>query len=353
MNLAPANHWLGGLLDDPETAKVLSPEAELRRMLKVEAAHARALGAAGFVDTTVAEDAAKAILAHKPDLPLLVEGMARDGVVIPALMKGLKADLPEHLHVAVHKPMTSQDVIDTALCMGLAQITDILLYRLDRLASTLDDLEERFGDVPLMARTRMQAALPSTVGARLRTWREPLERHRSRVADYRTLIAVLQLGGPVGDRRGWGDKAKKVAGNMAADLGLDPVPCWHTERDRVILFAARIAAVSGTLGKLGQDVALMAELDPPEISLSGGGGSSAMPHKQNPVLAELLVALARHAATLSAGMQQAMVHEQERSGAAWTLEWLTLPPLIQTTGRSLTAAQELLDRIEGIGRPSA
>ncbi|TIT74292.1 MAG: 3-carboxy-cis,cis-muconate cycloisomerase, partial [Mesorhizobium sp.] len=102
------------------------------------------------------------------------------------------------------------------------------------------------------------------------------------------------------------------------------------------------------LGKFGQDVALTA-LAGTDIKLSGRGGSSAMPHKQNPVKAEALVALARFNATQLAGMHQALVHEQERSGAAWTLEWLMLPQMVVATAAALRLAAELAGQIESLG----
>jgi 3-carboxy-cis,cis-muconate cycloisomerase len=74
-----------------------------------------------------------------------------------------------------------------------------------------------------------------------------------------------------------------------------------------------------------------------------------MPHKQNPVAAEILVALARFNATQLSGMHQALVHEQERSGAAWTLEWLLLPQMVAATAGALARAQSLCGQIETIG----
>ena len=88
-----------------------------------------------------------------------------------------------------------------------------------------------------------------------------------------------------------------------------------------------------------------------EVVVAGAGGSSAMAHKSNPIGAEVLVALAHANAAFAGGMNQAMVHEQERSGAAWTLEWLLLPQMLMATGAGLRTAISLLGQITRMGRP--
>ena len=95
----------------------------------------------------------------------------------------------------------------------------------------------------------------------------------------------------------------------------------------------------------------MAQQGLDEIALSGGGGSSAMAHKQNPILAELLITLGQFNAVQIGGMHQAMIHEQERSGSAWSLEWMILPQMAQAAGRSLSAAIEVCSKIERMGAP--
>ncbi|TIW68692.1 MAG: 3-carboxy-cis,cis-muconate cycloisomerase, partial [Mesorhizobium sp.] len=161
-------------------------------------------------------------------------------------------------------------------------------------------------------------------------------------------LLVVQFGGAAGTLDRLGDKAAPVRAALAAKLGLGDAAQWHSQRDALADFAGWLSLVTGSLGKFGQDIALMAQ-GGMDIKLSAGGGSSAMPHKQNPVKAEALVALARFNATQLAGMHQALVHEQERSGAAWTLEWLILPQMVVATAGALRLAAELAGQIESLG----
>jgi 3-carboxy-cis,cis-muconate cycloisomerase len=171
------------------------------------------------------------------------------------------------------------------------------------------------------------------------------------LAATRSEVERVQIGGAAGDRGALGDAAPIVARTVADRLGLrEPGHSWHSTREGIAAQSAAMAAISGTLGKMGQDICLMAQQGVDEVALvSGGGGSSAMPHKQNPVLAELLVTLARFNATQVSAMHHAMIHEQERSGAAWGLEWMVLPQMAVATARGLSAALELTADIARLG----
>ena len=196
----------------------------------------------------------------------------------------------------------------------------------------------------------MQDALPIRAGNRITTWHDPIARHLSRLEEMLPRLMVLQFGGPVGTLDKFGDKGMAVAERVADHLGLGlPEHSWHGQRDNLVEFAGWLSLISGSLGKMGADIALMAQNAIGEISIEGAGSSSAMPHKSNPVGAEILVTLAHLNATLVGGMHQAMVHEQERSGAAWTLEWLLLPQMIMATGAGLRTALVLCSQITRIG----
>jgi 3-carboxy-cis,cis-muconate cycloisomerase len=129
---------------------------------------------------------------------------------------------------------------------------------------------------------------------------------------------------------------------LAEEVGLGcPVMPWHTQRDTLAELASWLALVTGSLGKFGLDVLLLAQSEVGEVREARGGGSSTMPQKSNPVLSEALVALARRNATLLSGMYQTLPHAQERDGAAWQLEWTILPDMVATAAAALAHAVEL------------
>jgi 3-carboxy-cis,cis-muconate cycloisomerase len=334
---------LSALVGDDEIAAAFAVEADIRAMLAFEAALAEAEASVGLISKEAAARIAAACADFSPDLAALAKGAAQDGVVAPALVKLLRQAVGEPQGRDVHRGATSQDVIDTSLVLRLKQVVATLGARLDALIAALAALESEHGATPLMGRTRMQRALPIRAADKLRAWREPLQRHRDRLDALTPRLLVVQFGGAVGTRDGLDGKSNTIAAELARRLELNDGPCWHVERDTLAEFAAWLSLVSGTLGKIGQDVALMAQNEIGEVKLAEGGGSSAMPHKSNPVRAEILVALARFNAAMLGAEHQALVHENERSGAAWTLEWLTLPPMVVATGAALRHAAAMLE----------
>ncbi len=350
--IAFGHPWLAGLVGDAEVAALLGPEAELAAMVRFEIALAAAQARRGVIPDEAAATITARLGGFAPDLAALARGAARDGVVVPEFVRQMRAAVGEPHATRVHFGATSQDVIDTALVLRLARILPVFASRLRSILAGLDMLDTRFGQRPLMGRTRMQAAIPITVGARLASWRDPLARQAVRLETLAPEILVVQLGGAAGTLEKLGAEGPAVRAAVAEALGLGDAPQWHSQRDRIAELGGWLATTSGALGKFGQDVALMAQTGG-EIALSGGGASSAMPHKANPVGAEILVALARFNAAQLGGLQQAMVHEQERSGAAWTLEWLLLPPMLLATAAALRAGGQLAASIERIGETTA
>lgn len=336
---------LAALAGDEEIETLLADPAQVAAMLRFEIALAQAEAEAGLISNEAATAIATALAGFTPDWDDLAVGMARDGVVIPALVAQLRGTIAEPHGAALHKGATSQDAVDTALVLQLAAVIAVLVRRLTELLDAVERVAEAHGTQPMMAHTRMQRALPYTVGAKLATWSAPLRRHLAALQAVRRTLLVIQLGGPIGDRSSFGRHGETIARSLARQLDLGLAEPWQTARDPLMGFASLLALISGTLGKIGADVALLAQNEIAAVTLAGGGGSSSMAHKSNPVNAEVLVALARYNAGLVGTLQQAMVHENERSGAAWTLEWLTLPSIAVTTGASLRLGNLLLAQL--------
>jgi 3-carboxy-cis,cis-muconate cycloisomerase len=337
---------LSGLLGDDEIGAQFSAAAELSAMLRFEVALAGAEAAEGLIPGEAV--AAIALLQEQfvADLDALKQSIGRDGVVIPDLVRQWRAALGEHGKY-LHLGATSQDAIDTGLMLRLASVLSIIDQRLAAIISALDGLNSRFGAQPLMGRTRMQAAIPITVADRVAAWKAPIVVHQVAVQHMLKIGLPLQFGGAAGTLEKLGDKGGAVRARLAELLQLSDRPQWHSQRAVIAEIGGLLSQITGSLGKIGQDLALMA--DNGSAIIGGGGASSAMPHKRNPVKAEVLVTLARFNAVQISGLHQALVHEQERSGAAWTLEWMILPQMTIAAGAATRLAADLLTSIEQLG----
>lgn len=321
----------GNLLSDPDIAAEFDTPF-VRRMLAFEAAWTRAI-------TPEGPDRGAALAAIDRWAGDLGPGCLRDGVPVPALVAQLRdgLDAPE----AIHTGATSQDVVDTAMVLTLRAVQTALMTRLERVSDLLQQIETAHGAEPLVAHTRMQPARQATVSLRVSAWARGV---RGAMSSGPTLDQV-QIGGAIGTR----DVSDAVASAVAAQLGLSLGPVWHSDRAGMADFGHWLVRITGALGKIGQDAALLAQAG--ALTLDGAGGSSAMPHKQNPVAAEALVTLARYTAAQQGALGQALVHEQERSGAAWALEWMTLPAMCEAAGAATQQAARLLSSIRQIGTP--
>ena len=191
-----------------------------------------------------------------------------------------------------------------------------------------------------MAHTRGQQAIPITFGIKINAWLQPLQRQIERLKEIKQRVLVVQLGGAVGTLSGFGNKGKNLTTALAKELKLQPANPWHTQRDNFCEFTNWLAILTGILGKMGADILVMAQSEINEVveNAAGGGKSSAMPHKKNPVLSEALVALARMNATLQSQQLQSLVHVNERDATSWILEWNAIPQMLINAAASLNHA---------------
>ncbi len=334
----------GGLFSDREIVALLDDRARLRAMLEVEAALARVQGRLGVIPAPAAARIAEAAESLDPDPAALAPGTASAGIPVPALVAALRAAAGAEAGAYVHWGATSQDIMDSGLVLRLRALLDALDGRLADTIEKLAALAQEHRGTIMAARTRSQQALPTTFGLKAAGWLLPLARHRERLAQLRPRLLVVQFGGAAGTLAALGGDGVAVMEGLATELGLAVPPApWHSQRDGIAELAAWFALVTGSLGKSGEDLALLAQSEVGEVAPKGGGGSSTLPQKTNPVAAEALVTLARFNAGLLSPATEALVQAQERGGAAWPLEWLTLPQMAAATGAALRLAAAALD----------
>jgi 3-carboxy-cis,cis-muconate cycloisomerase len=321
----------------------------LQALLDFEAALARACASVGLVPAEAVDAISAACDASAYDVGEIGREMAATGTPVVPVLARLRARVPEDVTPYVHFGATSQDALDTAAILVLTRALPALHADTAAAADLCAALAERHRDTPIIGRTLLQQALPTTFGLKAAGWLVDLDLARARLAEAAIDLSDVQLGGAVGNLAAFGDHGQAVAAALAGELGFEPpLAPWHTQRARIVVLGDMLALLTGVLGKIGRDVTLLAQSEVAELREGGEGrgGSSAMAHKQNPVSAVALVACAQRAPGLAATLHSAILQEHERGAGSWHAEWETWTALLQLAGSSGAWGRDLFERLE-------
>ena len=341
------------LLRTDALTAVFSDEQLVQGMLDFEAALAKVQACCGVIPHEAVEPIVAACRAQRLDFPALGTAAANAGNLAIPLVKQLtqvvKASAPEAARY-VHWGATSQDAIDTGLMLQLQQALQQTESRLQRLMHVLAEQVARYQHTLMVGRTWMQHALPITYGLKLAGTLDALLRWHERLQQIRPRILVLQFGGAAGTLASLKEKGPQVAKALADELNLAlPDTPWHSHRDRIIELASWYAGLCATLGKFANDFALMMQTEVAEVSepiAEGRGGSSAMPHKRNPVSCAAILAAVARTPGLMATLYASQIQQHERALGGWQAEWETLPQLVMLTGGVLENSEYLLSGMQ-------
>jgi 3-carboxy-cis,cis-muconate cycloisomerase len=327
------------LFSDPEIASIFSDEQYFRHWLDVEAALALSQGELDIIPMGAAQAIEAVSATLTIDMDRLRDGTARDGFPIIELVRQLRQTVGSEFANYVHYGVTTQDIMDTALVLQIRLALQYIETQLQHTIKNLAVLADRHQHTLMAGRTHSQLALPITFGYKVAGWLAPLLRHRQRLQELKSRVLVLQLGGAAGTLASFDERGVEVQSVLAKQLELDLLPMpWHTQRDGLAELANWLSLVTGSLGKMAQDIILLAQNEVGEVRESTDltrGGSSAMPQKSNPITSELILALAKVNSEHLATMHQALIHEHERGTHAWQVEWLTLPQMFAATAVAL------------------
>jgi 3-carboxy-cis,cis-muconate cycloisomerase len=322
--------------------------AWLQAMLDTEAGLARALERAGLVPAGAGDAVTAAARAANFDPNELGGLAALTGNPVPGLARALARRVPQSAVSAVHRGATSQDIVDTAAMLLAQRAIGVMQADLARAADAAAGLAAAHRATIMIGRTLLQQAVPVTFGLVAAGWLTSVDEARAGLNSVGPRLAV-QFGGAAGTLASLGEAGQRVAALLAEELGLAvPVLPWHTDRLRIVDLGAALARVAAALGKIARDVTLLAQSEVGEVSEGTSadqrgadqrgadqrgadqqapaasprrGGSSAMPHKRNPVASIAILGCTRQVPGLLATLT--MATEQELQRASWAADLLS------------------------------
>jgi 3-carboxy-cis,cis-muconate cycloisomerase len=333
---------------DHRAGDLMSNGTFLAAMSEVENAWLGVLVDAGVAPSSARVDLTAAISAA--DAEELAEEAEADGNPVKGLVALLRERASGEAARWLHRGLTTQDVIDTALMLCLRDTLSRLRGELSAQVRTLVGLAETHHDRPMLARTLTQPALPSTIGVKFANWLAGV----LDAAD--TLAAVpalpVQAGGAAGtlaattELIGSAGEALALSDALASALGLRPAIPWHTTRSAITRAGDALVGCCDAFAHIASDVATGSRREIGELTEGRGGGSSTMPHKSNPVLSVLIRRAAVTAPALAATLHAASAASvDERSDGGWHAEWATLRTLSR---RTVVAASQTTDLLTGL-----
>jgi 3-carboxy-cis,cis-muconate cycloisomerase len=328
---------------------VFGDEALLRAALTFEAMLARAQAEIGLIPASAA-DAIAAACVELPDIEILADEAAHAGTLAIPLVAMIRERINDpEINLHVHKGATSQDLADTALMLQAKAGAALVVEETLRLTSALVALAERHVAAPMLGRTLLQGALPITFGLKVAGWLQGIDGALSRFR-RETAAIQLQLGGATGSLAGLGGQARAVTEHLAALLDLPAAETpWHSRREGLAGLASSLAILTGAVGKIAGDIALLAQNEVAEAfepRVAGRGGSSAMAHKRNPTGCQVALTAATRAPHLAATIVSTLPQAHERGLGGWQAEAPVLADLFQLAHGALSAMAPVVEGLD-------
>lgn len=331
----------------PEMRAIVSRRGFIERMIRVEVALLEALAEAGLAPREAAERLREAASRVHPEE--VYERERETGHEVIALVEALAEKAGGEAARWIHYGATSNDIVDTAWALVLRDALRLLLGKLSRLVQRLSQLARETRDVVMIGRTHGQHALPITLGFKLANYVYELARSRERICAAASRAVRAKIGGAVGTMAAWGEAGPRVREAAARRLGLEPhvITTQVAPRDGFAEVAAALAILASQLDRLATEVRELARPEIMEVweDRAGTLGSSAMPHKANPVTAERISGLARIARSLSTAFLENIVLWHERDLSNSSSERVAIPHLLLTLDQMLEDTLALLGRL--------
>ena len=332
----------------PEMAEIFSDESKFRRYLEIELLATSAHSDLGVVPSDHAQICRDR--APKVDSEFVSDVSERERVTdhdVAAFVDVVQQRIGMPAGAWIHHGLTSSDVVDTAWCWMLRDAASLIDHALADFCEAVVALAEKHRDTVMIGRTHGMHAEPTTFGAKVALWALQLRRDHERLDIATKRIAVCKLSGAVGT---YSNIDPKVELSVAKALGLTPVPANQViARDRHAEYLWACASIGTTIETIAVELRHLQRTEVNEVRegfASGQKGSSAMPHKRNPISSETLTGLSRVLrANLQVGLQDvALWHERDISHSS--AERIVLPDSSMLAYYMLRRAMRLITNLE-------
>lgn len=336
---------IGNNFSTPEMRAIWHEENRLRQQVNVEIALARAQGELGVIPGDAAQEITRRA---RPEALSLQHIASQAAQMKHSFMPTLSAlqeqcgDAGEYLHYGA----TTQDIVDTGTVLQLRESLVVIRRDARKVAGVLRQLAERHQHTVMTGRTHGMQALPTTFGFKVAVWLDEFLRHLTRIEEIAPRLLTGNISGAICTNAALGEQGPAVERRALTLLGLNtPTIGWQSARDRFSEFAALVVLISGTLGKIGNELynLMRSEIGEVEEPFNPGKiGSTTMPHKRNPAAIEGLASLTAPIRKSAALMFESMHVEHERDAMSWRAEWLALPELCLYLSAQLQNAHGIL-----------
>lgn len=297
--------------------QMFSEKARFQRWLDVEASLAKAQASLGIIPKEAADEISRKAKVELLDLKKYKEMYQQTAHPMVAMLRLFQPIVEKGAGQYIHLGATTQDIMDTGMMLALKGAHKMVYESLRRIELDLLNTAEQHADTIMAGRTHAVQALPITFGYKAAIWAREVRRDIQRLKECRDRIFVVQLSGAVGTMAAFGPKGPEIQSLVAKDLGLGtPDISWHASRDRLAEFANLLALIGSALGRIAQEVYLLMATEVGEVCepwQKGVVGSSTMPHKVNPRIAQQMMSLARKIRYNASFVTEVMMVDHERN----------------------------------------
>lgn len=334
----------------PEISDIFSDESRLSYWLKIEAALASAQGQLGQIPADAALHIKEAAKFENIDLQKYDEEAQSTGHILMPMIRCLQSACPARTGEWIHFGATTQDIVDTG---NILQMKDAYKYIVSQtliLEKAILGKAEKYKYAVMAGRTHAQQASPITMGFKFATWAAEIRRDIERLKQLPERVFFLSLHGAVGTQAALGEKGPEILKIMAAELGLYVPPiCWATSRDGIAEFLTVLGILSGTLGRITNEILAESTTEIGELREPMGRktvGSSTMPHKRNAGVSQSTVAQSRVVQTNALLGMLGQISEHERDLRSWRTEMHHIPESCVLVGHMLAAMNKVIAGLE-------